>query len=96
MPYCVLEAMALAKPVVAGAVGDIAPMVAIENRPFVRPRDDEAGLALGLRRLGDDAALRRQVGDANRARCATAYGEDRMRDAFRSLYEEVAGRRAYL
>lgn len=96
MPYCVLEAMALSKPVVAGAVGDIAAMVARENQPFVRPRDDEAGLALGLRRLGDDAALRRRVGDANRARCAMAYGEDRMRDAFRSLYEEVAGRRAYL
>lgn len=96
MPYCVLEAMALAKPVVAGAVGDIAAMVARANQPFVLPRDDEAGLALALRRLGSDATLRRLVGDANRARCATAYGEGRMRDAFRNLYDEVAGRRAQL
>lgn len=96
MPYCVLEAMALAKPVVAGAVGDIAAMVARENQPFVLPRDDEAGLALALRRLGSDATLRHLVGDANRARCATAYGEGRMRDAFRNLYDEVAGRRAQL
>jgi glycosyltransferase involved in cell wall biosynthesis len=96
MPYCVLEAMALAKPVVAGAVGDIATMVAAENRPFVRPRADEAGLVHALRCLGGDAALRACIGEANRDRCAAAYGEDRMRDAFGSLYDHVAGRRAHL
>lgn len=93
MPYCILEAMALGKPVLAGAVGDIATMVATENRPFVLPRADEAGLAHALRGLGDDAALRRRIGQANRRRCAVVHGEDRMRDAFRSLYAAVAGQR---
>jgi glycosyltransferase involved in cell wall biosynthesis len=94
MPYCVLEAMALARPIVSGAVGDIAAMVARPNRPFVVPRDDEAGLVRALRRIGADPALRQEIGRANRARCAAAYGEDRMCAAFAQLYRRAAEGRA--
>lgn len=91
MPYGVLEAMALGKPVVAGAVGDIAAMVAAGNRPFVLRREDEAGLAAALRRLAGDEDLRRGIGDANRRRCSATYPEDRMRDAFQRLFEQATG-----
>ncbi|MFO0292921.1 MAG: glycosyltransferase [Rhodospirillales bacterium] len=93
MPYAVLEAMALAKPVVATDVGDIAEMVAAQNRPLIRPRGDMAGLAAALRRLAADPALRVQLGEANRARCAAAYAEARMCAAYRRLYEEVVAAR---
>jgi glycosyltransferase involved in cell wall biosynthesis len=86
MPYSILEAMALSKPVVATDVGDIARMVASENRPLVRPRTDEAGLAAALRRLAGDRGLRERLGEDNRRRCRDAYDESRMCDAFRSLY----------
>lgn len=92
MPYSVLEAMALSKPVVATAVGDIVRMLSEENRPLVRPREDEAGLADALRRLADDPGLRDRLGAGNRQRCGEAYGERRMCDEFRSLYAEAIGR----
>ena len=93
MPYAVLEAMALGKPVVATDVGDIAAMVASENRPLIRPRGDEPGLASALRRLAADAALRARLGEANRARCAAIYDEGRMCAAYRGLYEDAVASR---
>jgi glycosyltransferase involved in cell wall biosynthesis len=92
MPYSVLEAMALAKPVIATDVGDVAAMVSAENRSLVRAREDEAGLADALRRLAADAGLRARLGEANRLRCGEVYGERRMCDAFRTLYAEALSR----
>lgn len=92
MPYSILEAMALAKPIVATDVGDVARMVSEENRPFILSREDEAGLAAGLRRLGGDAAHRQRLGELNRRRCAEAYDEAHMCETFRSLYGEAMRR----
>jgi len=89
MPYSILEAMALAKPVVATDVGDVARMVSAENRPFIRPREDGEGLAEALRRLSQDAAVRAVLGDQNRRRCADAYDESRMCEAFRAIYRQA-------
>lgn len=92
MPYSILEAMALAKPIVATDVGDVARMVSPENRPFILPREDEAGLAGGLRRLGEHAEQRSRLGELNQRRCAEAYDESRMCDTFRNLYGEAMRR----
>lgn len=92
MPYSILEAMALSKPVVSTDVGDVARMVSAENRPFIVLREDEAGLAAALHRLGTDADQRRRIGEANRRRCAEAYDEHRMCDAFLRLYSEAMRR----
>ena len=86
MPYSILEAMALGKPVAATDVGDIAHMLCAENRPFVRPREDEVALARALRQLGDDADLRQRLGIGNRGRCLAEYTEDKMCAAFHQLY----------
>lgn len=91
MPYSVLEAMALAKPVAATDVGDIAHMLCAENRPFVRAREDEPALAAALRGLGADAALRQRLGAGNRARCLAEYTEQTMCRAFRDLFASRVG-----
>jgi glycosyltransferase involved in cell wall biosynthesis len=87
MPLALLEAMAAGLPVVATAVGDVPAMVAAENRPFILPSADEAGLAAALARLAAETGLRRRIGEANRARARTAYDEARMVEAWRTLFE---------
>lgn len=77
MPLSVLEAMAAGLPVAATDVGDVREMLAPGNAPFVVARED-AALAGALARLAADAALRRGVGAANRAKAAAEYGQARM------------------
>lgn len=89
MPLVVLEAMAAGLPVAAFDVGDVAQMVAPENRPFVVPADT-AALTRALTRLVDDPPLRRKVGAANRARALAVYDPGPMVQAHRRLLETLA------
>lgn len=66
MPLSILEAMAAAMPIASLAVGDVADMVAEENRRYVVPRADEAAFRAALLALLGDPALRRRLGAANR------------------------------
>ena len=77
MPLSLLEAMSAGKPVVATAVGDVAAMLAPENRAYAVARDD-AAFADALVLLLDDAAKRRALGAANRARAEAVYSEQAM------------------
>ena len=90
MPLSLLEAMAAAKPVAATAVGDVAEMLAPENRRYAVQRDD-AALAGALGALLDDAGVCRALGVANRARAETVYSEDRMVEAWAGLLGAVPG-----
>ena len=74
MPLSVLEAMAAGLPVAATDVGDIASMVAAENRPFITPLDETA-LAKAIASLIRDPALRQRVGAANRAKAVAEFGQ---------------------
>lgn len=85
MPYAVIEAMAARLPVVATDVGDIATMVAPENRPFVVPRDDAEALAIALRRLCFEPDLRRRLGHLNRERVEREFTVARMVDAVHQI-----------
>jgi glycosyltransferase involved in cell wall biosynthesis len=73
MPMALLEAMAAGLPVAATDVGDVAAMLADENRPYVVDRHDLVGLATSLARLIDDGTRRAQLGAANRARVARDF-----------------------
>ncbi|WP_257541262.1 glycosyltransferase [Sphingobium sp. CFD-1] len=83
-PISLVEAMAASVPVAAMDVGDVANMVAPENRPFIVP--DEQQLAAALGALADDAGLRARLGRANQERASRDFDEARMVDAYAALY----------
>lgn len=86
MPFALLEAMAMALPVVATDVGDVASMLAPGNRSLLARAGDEAGLAAALRRAGDDAALRARLGAANQEEARRRFPASGMVAAFGALY----------
>ncbi|WP_338446273.1 glycosyltransferase [Pelagerythrobacter marensis] len=90
-PISVVEAMAAGLPVAAPAVGDLAAMVADANAPLIGPAGDEAALTGNLARLAGDAALRADVGQANRAKAREAFDEKPMIATYRRLYSSALG-----
>ncbi|AKH42298.1 Putative glycosyltransferase EpsF [Croceibacterium atlanticum] len=91
-PISVVEAMAAGLPVAAPRVGDVGSMLASENGPYLAAAEDEEGLARALQELAGDAALRKKVGAANRARASAEYDEARMVERYRALYWGLMGR----
>jgi glycosyltransferase involved in cell wall biosynthesis len=89
-PTSLMEAMASGLPALATDVGDIRMMLGEENGGFVVAPGDDDAFIVRLRALIDDAALRRRLGDANRAR-AQSFDQSAMISAFRTLYLETAG-----
>ena len=67
-------------------------MIAAPNLPFISPAGNEAILAANLERLADDAALREEIGSANRKRAEAEYDEDKMVAAYRAVYSRALGR----
>jgi len=91
-PIAVVEAMAAGLPVAAPRVGDIGVMVASENGPFLAPPGDRPALAEALTRLAGDPALRKRIGEANRAKARGDYDESAMIERYRALYWGLMGR----
>jgi glycosyltransferase involved in cell wall biosynthesis len=89
LPLVVLEAMARRRPVVATKVGGT-PEVVVDGETglLVPPRDPEA-LAAALRRLLEDAELRRRLGDAGYARVRDRFSAEAMTRRVLELYDEV-------
>lgn len=85
-PISLVEAMAAGLPAASTDVGDVAAMVAEENRPFIRPVLDEAGFAAALGQLVADPGLRRRLGDANRRKAVAEYDEATMIRRYAALY----------
>jgi glycosyltransferase involved in cell wall biosynthesis len=91
-PISVVEAMAAGLAVAATDVGDVAAMLAEANRRYVTPAGDEAALCAALVELADNEALRRGIGEANRARARAEYDEAAMVAAYRATYARALGR----
>ncbi len=85
-PIAVMEAMAAGLPIVAPPVGDVASMVAPENRVFIADDWFEVHLRDRLQGLAQRPDLRRAVGAANQARARQLFDEGAMIDAYRALY----------
>ncbi|MBM3596008.1 MAG: glycosyltransferase family 4 protein, partial [Alphaproteobacteria bacterium] len=91
-PISVVQAMAAGLPVAAPAVGDVAGMVAKENRPLISRPGDEGALAQAIETLALDEDLRERIGKANRDKALACYDEARMIAAYRRLYASASGR----
>ncbi|MEP7222441.1 MAG: glycosyltransferase family 4 protein [Novosphingobium sp.] len=90
-PLSVVEAMASGLAVVSTDVGDIAAMVAEENRGYLAPPAKEGDLADALERLALDPASRKRIGEANRIKARAQFDERGMIAAYRSIYAEAIG-----
>ena len=86
MPLAVIEAMAAGLPIAATDVGDVAAMVARDNRRFVTARDHDA-LAAAINALMSDRGLRRRLGAANREKAVRLYDQSAMFAAYSRLFE---------
>ena len=91
MPFAVLEAMATGLPVASTDVGDVAAMLAPENRPHVVPLDD-AALAGALRSLLLRPELRAAIGAANRRKAERDYDQEAMFQSLARLTDGLIGR----
>jgi glycosyltransferase involved in cell wall biosynthesis len=93
MPLSVLEAMAAGLPVVASRVGGVPELVVDGVTGILVAPGDEQELAAALRRLLDDPALRRRLGDAGRARAEERFDLESFWRAHLTLYSRELARR---
>ncbi|HEX8621887.1 MAG TPA: glycosyltransferase family 4 protein [Allosphingosinicella sp.] len=91
-PISLVEAMAAGLPAVATAVGDVAAMVADDNKPLIVEAEDEAAFAAALDSLAERPDLRRAIGRANREKARAQYDETGMIARYARLYEEAISR----
>lgn len=93
-PIAVIEAMAAGLPVASPDVGDVAAMVAPDNRHFIAA--DEEGFRAALTELAADPGLRARIGAANRRAAAERFDESAMVAAYENLYgRALKGRRLF-
>lgn len=85
MPNSLLQAMAAGRPVAAVDVGDVARIVAPENRSLVVPRDEQGALTAALTSLVGDAGRREALGRLNQERVERYYSLDAMVAAYGAL-----------
>jgi glycosyltransferase involved in cell wall biosynthesis len=83
-----LEAMACARPVVVTAAGGLQHLVPDEGGRKVPP-GDPAALAAALRELLSDPALRRSMGERNRAVVEQRFAWSRVVDRLEEIYREA-------
>ncbi len=86
MPYSILEAMAVGKPVVGSRVPGLADLVVEGMTGFTYTPGDPTELAEALLRLLDDQALRRRLGEGGRRMVAGTFTADRMVRETQDLY----------
>lgn len=91
-PIVVMEAMAAGLPIVSPPVGDVAAMVAEENRPYITTHRIEVLLRDQIQKLGNDPQLRARIGEANQARARALFDESMMIAAYAALYGGAIGR----
>jgi glycosyltransferase involved in cell wall biosynthesis len=92
-PIALLEAMALAKPIVANAVGGIPEMIATGRTGFVVPPDDLDAFAAAVLRLLEDRQLRDAVGRAARQRLETRFSLEGFVGRMFAAFETASARR---
>ena len=83
------EAMAHGRPVVASAVGGLLDLVVDGETGILVPPGDVERLRAALQHLLDDAALRREMGEAARARAKQELSWERVTEATLAAYADI-------
>lgn len=86
MPNSILQAMAAGLPVVATDVGDVAHILAPDNRRLVVERDSVSQLSSALKELLLDGSLRRKLGHCNQAHVRSHYDLAEMVEAYEKIF----------
>ncbi|MFA6317543.1 MAG: glycosyltransferase family 4 protein [Elusimicrobiota bacterium] len=94
MPYCILEAMALSKPVIASRLSGIAETVVHEETGLLVPPSDAAALADAILRMYSDPGLRARMGEAGRGRFFELFETSQTARRYRQLYLDIVKPRA--
>ncbi len=87
IPQIILQAQAMARPVVATTIGGIPEVVEDGVTGLLVPPKDGEALAEKIRAVLDDAALATRLGDAARAHIEKSYSLDAMGRRLLELYE---------
>lgn len=84
-----LQASAAAVPIIASRAGGLPEAVLDGVSGLLIPRGDVAALTAALRRLLDDAGLRKQMGEAGRARILAEFSVEAMVNGNLAIYNKV-------
>jgi glycosyltransferase involved in cell wall biosynthesis len=88
-PVALIEALAAGVPVIATDVGGVADVVRPNETGLLIPTDDASSLACALRRLADDAAERRTMGQRGRRDVANRFGAERLVADVAAMYDQL-------
>jgi glycosyltransferase involved in cell wall biosynthesis len=88
-PLALLESMALARPIVASAVGGIPEMLVDRESGRLVPPDDPAALAAAVIELLSDAGTRRHLGEAALARLTGEFALDAFARTMFGAFEDA-------
>ncbi len=91
LPYVILEAAALEKPVVVSEVGGIRELVRNEETGLLVPPGDPEALAAAVIRLAEDPALAASLGKKLRSALSQEYTLSRMVRQTEDLYQKKLG-----
>lgn len=89
MPYAILEAMALSKPVIASRLSGIPETVEAGITGLLVPPGDAEELSRAIQQLLEDEGLRREMGREGRARFLEQFEASRVGERYRELYGEL-------
>jgi glycosyltransferase involved in cell wall biosynthesis len=91
VPQVILQAMAMARPVIASPVGGIPEVVRPEVTGLLCPAGDAHAYGDALFRLAGDPVLRERLGRAGRELVLTGYTATAMGDRTEKFYSRLAG-----
>lgn len=83
------EALLCGRPVVTTDASALPEVVDDGENGFLCSRNDVTAYAEAVRRLGEDAALRRRFGEHGREKVARSFGYDQLGQGFVELYERL-------
>lgn len=89
LPVSILEALALARPVVATSVGGVPSIIRNGETGVLVPADDPGALAAGIDQLVDNPGYATTLGEKGQALVAAEYSLEAMVRATETIYEKV-------